>query len=330
MKIYKFIGMNIIFDGNYLFHRNFSVFSTYYKDESIEDVLQDKEKQQVLLRKCVIDFCHTVRMFKNVKKVIFTIDSSSWRYNIYANYKYSLTKVRDDSYRYFLICLDLFQKLLVDRGIIVSRVNGAEGDDLLYIWSLVLGYLGDENNVIVTGDSDIRQLVSDRVSVMNSNAKRLMLYCLEERKEWLSKQLNEDVPISCLEPFDVVLYKVIMGDKSDNIPKLFRGFGDKAFQKFLDWLKPYKEPKNVDLVTMARWIADKVCEFTKKREDEVLGQILFNLKLTWLNLSVYDKSDYQTYNSEELLENMIDEVNSKKYSYKKDYTLEAFYGMLIK
>jgi 5'-3' exonuclease len=322
--------MNVIFDGNYLFHKNFSVFSTYYKNEDISEVLQDKEKQQVLIRKCVIDFCYTVRMFKNVDKVIFTIDSSSWRYNLYANYKYSLTKVRDDSYRHFLICLDLFHKLLNEKGVIVSRVNGAEGDDLMYVWSLVLGYVGDEDNVIVTGDSDIRQLVNDRVSVMNSNSKQLSLYCVSEREEWLRGQLNEFMNINTIEPFDIVLYKVIMGDKSDNIPKLFNGFGEKAFEKFMNFLKPYKEPQNVDLVTMGRWIADAVCRFMKKREDEVLGQILFNLKMTWLNLSVYESNDLQTYNGKELLQNMIDDINSKKYKYKGEYTLESFYGMLIK
>ena len=46
--------MNILFDGNYLFHRAFSVFSTYYKGQDMNEVLKDKEKQQVFIRKLVI------------------------------------------------------------------------------------------------------------------------------------------------------------------------------------------------------------------------------------------------------------------------------------
>lgn len=34
--------MNILFDGNYLFHKTFSVFSTYYKGKDMSEVLADK------------------------------------------------------------------------------------------------------------------------------------------------------------------------------------------------------------------------------------------------------------------------------------------------
>ena len=121
--------MNILFDGNYLYHRNFSIFSTYYKDEDIGAILQDKEKQQVLLRKCIIDLCHTVRKFENVERVVFVIDSRSWRYGLYDNYKYALTRVREPYYKDFLAVLQQLEELLKSRGIIVSRVDGAEGDD---------------------------------------------------------------------------------------------------------------------------------------------------------------------------------------------------------
>ena len=91
--------MNILFDGNYLFHKTFSIFSTYYKGQDMAVVLQDKEKRHVLLRTCIIDMCATLKRFeKDITRVAFVIDSSSWRYNFYADYKYSLTRVRDSSY----------------------------------------------------------------------------------------------------------------------------------------------------------------------------------------------------------------------------------------
>lgn len=324
--------MNILFDGNYLFHKTFSVFSTYYKGQDMGEVLQDEEKRQVLLRKCVIDMCYALAKFKDVKRVAFVIDSSSWRYSIYDDYKYALTRVRDPFYKHFLTVLDMFEALLRKKGLIVSRVMGAEGDDLLYVWALYFGYCLDEELVIITGDSDIRQIMSKNVSLFNNNSKNLKMYCIPEKEVFWNEYMDTDVQVIPAKPFEVLLYKVIMGDTSDNIPKLKKGFGDKAFAKFIEHITPYNEPKDVDLVPMAQWIACHFAEFAKMKEEEVLGQVLFNLKMTWLNLSVYNNTDYQTKNGKSLLENMLDDVNEQKnkYSYKKAYTLEEFYGMAIK
>lgn len=324
--------MNILFDGNYLYHRNFSIFSTYYKDEDIGAILQDKEKQQVLLRKCIIDLCHTVRKFENVERVVFVIDSRSWRYGLYDNYKYALTRVREPYYKDFLAVLQQLEELLKSRGIIVSRVDGAEGDDLLYVWSIYFGYILDQETVIVTGDSDLRQIITKNVNLFNNNSKNLKLYCLQEKEVYWNEKMESDVQVHVTNPFEVLLYKVIMGDGSDNIIKLKKGFGDKAFEKFIKYITPYNEPKNIDIVPMAQWIACRFSDFTKMNEEQVLGQVLFNLKMTWLNLSVYNNMDYQTENGKSLLENILDDVNNQKnkYSYNKPYTLEDFYNMIIK
>lgn len=324
--------MNVLFDGNYLYHKSFSVFSTYYKGEDMEKILQDKEKQQILIRKCVIDMCFALSKFKDIKRVAFVIDSHSWRYNLYDDYKYSLTRVREPYYKHFLTILDMFESLLRKKGLIVSRVNGAEGDDLLYVWALYFGYCLDEELVIITGDSDIRQIINKNVSLFNNNSKNLKMYCIPEKEVFWNEYLDTDVSVVSTNPFEVLLYKVIMGDTSDNIPKIKKGFGDKAFEKFITHISSHQQPKDLDLIPMAQWIASRFSDFAKIPYEEVLGKVLFNLKMTWLNLSVYNNTDYQTANGRSLLENMLDDVNSQKnnYSYKGVYTLENFYGMIIK
>lgn len=324
--------MNILIDGNYAYHKAFSVFSTYYKGQDLEEVMSDPEKQQVLIRKCIIDICSAIRRFNNVERVAVVIDSHSWRYNFYDDYKYALTRVRDPYYKHFLTVLDMFEALLRKKGLIVSRVMGAEGDDLLYVWALYFGYCLDEELVIITGDSDIRQIMTKNVALFNNNSKNLKMYCTPEREVFWNEYLETDVQVIATKPFEVLLYKVIMGDTSDNIPKLKSGFGPKAFEKFIDFISPYDEPKNVELVEMAQWIASRFSDFTKMKYEDVLGKVLFNLKMTWLNLSVYNNTDYRTKNGKSLLENMLDDVNSQKdnYSYKGEYTLESFYGMIIK
>ena len=58
--------MNILIDGNYASHKAISVYSTYYKGQDIEAVMSASEKQQVLIRKCILDICSAIRRFNNV------------------------------------------------------------------------------------------------------------------------------------------------------------------------------------------------------------------------------------------------------------------------
>ena len=326
--------MNIIFDGNFAFHKTFSVFSTYYKGQDMGEVLRDKEKQQVLLRKCIIDMCQCVRLFDDVERVIVVIDSHSWRYNFYDDYKYALTRVRDDYYKEFLDCLDMFEALLRKRGLIVSRVDGAEGDDLMFTWSLYFGYVLNEEVVIITGDSDIRQIMNHNVSLYNNNSKNLKLYCVPEMESVWKIRGIEGAEVVPVRPFDVLLYKVVLGDKSDNIPQLKKGFGEKAFEKWLASLpKSDSFPSmETELFPMAEWIAHKFCDFTREPYEEILGKVNFNLKMTWLSLSVYNDLDFVNASHQGLLEAMLADVERQKntYKYNKDWTLESFYGMPIK
>lgn len=324
--------MNIIFDGNYLFHKTFAIYSKYYKGQDLAEVLQQEKHQQILMRKLVMDMCYSINKFEDVEKVLFVFDSSSWRYFLYDDYKYSLTKVRDPYYKHFLECLNMFEGLLRSKGIIVSRVNGAEGDDLLYVWSIYFDKVLDEKLVIITGDSDMRQIITNNISLFNNNSKMLTIFCTEENEVYWNETVDTDIQVQAVVPFEVLLFKVIMGDTSDNIPKLKRGFGPKAFEKFLEHIKPYKKPSDISLVQLAQWISSRFAPFAKVNEEKVLGDILFNLKMTWLNLSVYNSTDYKTASGHSLLENMLDDVNAQKdrFSYKGEYTLESFYGMLIK
>lgn len=333
--------MNILFDTNFLFHKTFSVWSMYYQDRKVSpeenerkliEALQDKEKQQVLIRKLLIDACAAINRFNDIKKVVFCIDSSSWRYQFYDNYKYALTRVRGEYYKDFLNVLNMFEKFLRKKGFIVSRVMGAEGDDLLYIWSIYFSQVLEEEAVIITGDSDIRQVINPKISLFCNNSKNLRFFCIPERVVEWNEYFDTDITVEGVIPFEITLYKVIMGDKSDNIPKIKKGFGDAAFAKFIHSISPYTIPED-DLIATAQWIAGKFCEFTKSNNyNDVLGQVIFNLKMTWLNLSVYNENNFKYENFKSLLENMLDDVNRQKnnYNYCKPFTLEDIYGSVIK
>ena len=90
--------------------------------------------------------------------------------------------------------------------------------------------------------------------------------------------------------------------------------------------------KRRTVVCRRRSETEQTRNVTHQNEDEVLGKILFNLKMTWLNLSVYNEMNYHSRSGKSLLERMLDDVNLQKdkYSYNNTYTLENFYGMSIK
>jgi hypothetical protein len=120
-----------------------------------------------------------------------------------------------------------------------------------------------------------------------------------------------------------------MGDKSDNIPKIKNGVGEVGFKKFLQSITPYDKPQEgTSLTAMSMWIADRFAKFANLNYEDTLGKVLFNLKMTWLNLETYNGISV----CGDLLKNMLDDVkeNCNNYSYKKSYTLEDFYGMKIK
>jgi len=331
--------VNLIFDGNYLIHKTFGVWSTYYQDRkktseenenAILEALLDKEKQQVFLRKIIIDLCASVRRFsEHPDSVVVVIDSHSWRYKTYDDYKYGLTRVRPSYYQEFCAMIDYIESYLRKKGLIVSRVQGAEGDDLLYLWSIYFNQVLEEPCIIITGDSDIRQIMNTNIAIFNNNSKNLHLYCTPDREVYWNECMEADVLVEPTIPFEVILYKVIMGDKSDNIPKIKSGVGEVAFRKFINEISPYNKPQDgTPLTAFAMWIADRFSKFANLNYEETLGKVLFNLKMTWLNLETYNGVKV----CGDLLKNMLEDIKANKdtYSYKKLYTLEDFYGMTIK
>ena len=318
--------MNIVFDGNYLYHVTWAVFCKYHRDEDLTEVLSKKENQQVLMRKLIIDMCFAINKFRDVEKVVVVFDRKSWRYNLHEDYKYALTKVQNKDHKVFEDGLDAFEKFLRKKKLIVSRITGAEGDDLIYGYAEYYGNIEKVPTVIVTADSDIRQLVTDRVSVFCNAAKSLRYFKTAKTKLEPEKIFADrtGVEIETIDPLKIVLKKIFLGDKSDNIPSIKRGFGEKAFDKFYDTLGT--EIRDCDFDFMCSYLCSKFVSLTSSTEEyyETLKRIRFNAKMVWLN---YEALQYSG-----IAEQIFDEIEKQRdtYDYHKGFTLEDFYGMLIK
>jgi len=236
--------MNLIFDGNYLFYKTLFVVGGYGKGSK---VLEDKDEQDMFIRKIATDMSYAIRTFGKPDRVILTIDSRSWRKDIVveeADYKGH--RVKDDTIDWdsFYKCMNEFAAHLERRGVIVSREERAEGDDLMYLWADRL-YETGQDAIIITGDKDLTQCVrwdgKNFIVVYNSNSKSRKIVAPQGFASWLKKEdydifdastyMNRgkdliaeaasSVTVEEIDPKYVIFEKVICGDAGDNVPPIF-------------------------------------------------------------------------------------------------------------
>ncbi len=187
----------IIFDGNYFFHKTLYVLP----NESKGKLLESKNDQSTFIGKLALDFAAEIRRFKPIlKRIVFVIDSSSWRKDFYPEQAYKGNRVPSDNIDWssFYNCIDEFSTILKNKGMIIHRVPGAEGDDLVFAWSKALNLEGD-NVIIVSGDGDLMQLVD-----YNESTKAHTIFYTKNRMskkivgypgfiDWLKSDISNEI-----------------------------------------------------------------------------------------------------------------------------------------
>jgi DNA polymerase-1 len=106
-------------------------------------------------------------------------------------------------------------------GIPYKEIKDYEADD--YIASFCENYRKQYKAIIVSTDQDFFQLVDDNISVFNPNGKDGTMYTTTKVYEKLGVYPNQ-----------IVEYKSLIGDKSDNITGI-RGVGPKTAQRILSY-----------------------------------------------------------------------------------------------
>lgn len=241
----------LLIDGNYFIYSRLFVMPKPNKGKLLGD---EKSKGQ-FLRKLCIDFASEIRKMQPfLDKIVLTIDSKSWRKDLFPEAEYKGTRTQDDSVEWESVyqIYEEFKTVLAKRGVIVQQVNGAEADDLLFAWSTYLNAAG-QNCIVWTGDRDLIQLVdyskaTDGYTLWYYNTKkRLIVFegfnkmmgmpidessdnddllfnlasktaLLEKVRadvnDWIKKNGIEIEEINC---DNFIFQKILTGDKSDNI-----------------------------------------------------------------------------------------------------------------
>jgi 5'-3' exonuclease len=310
--------MNIIIDGNYLFYKTLFIFSY---GTSGKRLLEDTKDQEMFIRKIATDMSHAIRSFGNPDRIIFTIDSRSWRKEIeIEDGAYKGHREKDETtidWDSFYKCMNEFGVILRKKGIIVSKEERAEGDDLMYLWAESF-YQNGEDSIIITGDKDLTQCIrfngKNFVIVYNPNSKSRKIVAAQGFSKWLrseeydlfdastfmnrSKDLIAEainsIPIEEIDPAYTIFEKVIVGDAGDAVPpiwtwenkgKTYRVTPSKA-ERIYEIVNRTKFVDDVyDLPNRAMEIANGIlatCKQTAPAE-VIKSRLVRNLQLVYLN-----------------------------------------------
>tara|TARA_Y100000356_G_C11255328_1_gene289758 strand:- start:782 stop:1822 length:1041 start_codon:yes stop_codon:yes gene_type:complete len=140
----------------------------------------------------------------------------------------------------------------------VLATERIEADDAIaYIAKQVLP---ESQHFIMSTDTDFLQLVDERIQVWSPTAKKF----------YFRKDMQDRFG---LKPENYILYKSLVGDKSDNIPGI-KGLGQKTLEKRLPILF------GSETITM-----DQLIDYAEKNKDQakVIAEVANNRKLLELN-----------------------------------------------
>jgi len=143
----------------------------------------------------------------------------TFRNEIFPDYKATRAKMPDD----LRPQIDRIREMVDVFGLPRIEKEGAEADDVLgsIAQQAVKKGMGVK---IVTGDRDLLQLVTDRIYVNLAGSK------LSEARDFGPKDVVDSLGVR---PDQVVDYKALVGDKSDNIPGV-NGIGEKTALSLLE------------------------------------------------------------------------------------------------
>ena len=288
-------GHTLLIDGNYFLHSRLFVLPRPKNGV----MLEDEASRASLMRKLAIDLASEVRKMRGfIDKVVVAVDARSWRKDLFPTAEYKGTRKADSSIDWNAVygVYEEFQNILQKHGVVVHKIEGAEADDVLFGWSTLLINRG-RNSIIWTGDKDLIQLVNyskanDSYSLWYSPVQK-SLYCFKDFinvldtsettdtddllfnlstysgvreeykiaiKDWIQSNKVKLTEVNCDE---FMFNKLLIGDKSDNIPSVVL------------WQKEMKGGK-LRTYSITYKLADKIFQKYNKENSQFVIDQLFN------------------------------------------------------
>ena len=168
-------------------------------------------------------------------------------YDMYKHREYEEEPERDANgytdYEYYKHQLSWIQKILEVLGVHQLRVEGKEGDDVLY----QAAHLLTGRKIIISEDRDFYALVSDDVSLYRPI-----------KKEYIDMN-NFQTVSKFLSPNHYMYGKVLLGDGSDNIPSVAKGVGEATILSILNRIEDPRDVNPSRILKEAALIGNSRC-----------------------------------------------------------------------
>lgn len=291
------LNRTMLFDGSYMLHRSLS-------QPELWNMQTSKQERTGGVFGCLKTILKELRMYNYFPIVVFDGGLSKRRLSIYPNYKRAEEKallleckeedkteeqLLDEEFRReYHTQRNILLNLLPNFGIPVIYSQDWEGDDLLYILSLI-----SKDSIVVSDDKDLIQLIYD-TDDRKCRIRRPL------RDEFLDIKYLQDKDINIPE---FIGCKCIVGDPSDNIPSACFQVGDKTalgLYKIYESTLPYNNfPKNEEELN----IICKQLNIPKRKAYLNFNESQFLINMSLTDLSLVDKEI-----SDELLQNITNSI----------------------
>jgi len=243
----------LLVDGNHFFNRSLFTSVKYAKTSS--KYLSTESEQVEFVKKVLTDIFSKVKILKP-EGIIFTFDSKSWRKDltkfnpdvseiILNKLDFSYKSEREESteidYKSFYSLIDEVGKILSDKGILVLKKQGLEGDDLCYLTANKL-LLDGKDCIIMTSDGDMRGLSrytsTNYCVIINPTVKDKSIFVPINFINWLKERdSKEDIfdfnlttnplltfnhnEIVEIEPLNFIFLKIFLGKSNESVPSIY-------------------------------------------------------------------------------------------------------------
>ena len=141
--------------------------------------------------------------------VIFDAKGKTFRDDMYPEYKAQRPSMPDD----LRLQIEPIHSIIKAMGLPLISIGGVEADDVIGTIAKIVGETGREV-IVSTGDKDMAQLVTDKVTLVNTMTDTLMDIEGVKKKFGVGPEL-------------IIDFLALMGDKVDNIPGV-PGVGEKT------------------------------------------------------------------------------------------------------
>ena len=254
---------NAIFDLSNMFFRSLFIVGGYGSKQYTFD---NQTELDQLMRKVATDVSQVIRTI-NPSRVIFALDSKSWRKDISIDenegYKAQRTKSAHINWDNVFKIMGEFADILETNGFIVSKFDKAEADDLIALWRKELLLNQNQHVIIVSADEDVRQLVNGfqytpgkfafctvyNPFLQGKNASKKLFVPEKYFDEWVldadpgdffnrgidvdkedfKRIINESKTKSeKVNGNQIALRKIFCGDDGDNVPSIYTWLNDKG------------------------------------------------------------------------------------------------------